>query len=137
MRDLVPLRAAPVDGPESGPFPAVRASAACAPNDSAGLSLAAPTSPASHPTDEDLSAGTPLSHHRRPRSPSSACGYVFSFASLQGEKKKTPPRADKEKTMEYQSNNSNSAVITASNGTANGTASNTASGSENRKLATA
>jgi hypothetical protein len=39
--------------------------------------------------------------------------------------------------MEYQSNNSNSAVITASNGTANGTASNTASGSENRKLATA
>jgi hypothetical protein len=39
--------------------------------------------------------------------------------------------------MEYQSNNSNSAVITASNGTANGNASNTASGSENRKPATA
>ena len=39
--------------------------------------------------------------------------------------------------MEYQSNNSNSAVITASNGTANGVASNTASGSENRKPATA
>jgi hypothetical protein len=39
--------------------------------------------------------------------------------------------------MEYQSNNSNSAVITASNGTANGVASNTTSGSENRKPATA
>ena len=39
--------------------------------------------------------------------------------------------------MEYQSNNSNSAVITTSNGTANGIASNTASGSENRKPATA
>ena len=39
--------------------------------------------------------------------------------------------------MEYQSNNSNSAVITASNGTANSIASNTASGSENRKPATA
>ena len=38
--------------------------------------------------------------------------------------------------MEYQSNN-NSAVITASNGTANSNTSNTASGSENRKPATA
>ena len=39
--------------------------------------------------------------------------------------------------MEYQSNNSNSAAITASNGTASSIASNTASGSENRKPATA
>jgi uncharacterized alpha-E superfamily protein len=39
--------------------------------------------------------------------------------------------------MEYQSNNSNSAVITANNGTANSIANNTASGSENRKPATA
>ena len=39
--------------------------------------------------------------------------------------------------MEYQSNNSNSAVITANNGTASGIANNTASGSENRKPATA
>jgi hypothetical protein len=39
--------------------------------------------------------------------------------------------------MEYQSNNSNSTVITANNGTANSIANNTASGSENRKPATA
>jgi hypothetical protein len=38
-RAFYPLRATPVYGPENGPFPAVRASAACAPNDRACLSL--------------------------------------------------------------------------------------------------
>ena len=96
-RVLDPLRGAPVDGPESGPFPAVRTSSGRAPNDRACLALAAPATPASHPTDEDLSAGTPLSHHRSTRSALSASGCVFSFASLQGERKKRPHRADRSK----------------------------------------
>ncbi len=54
LRDLSPLRAAPVDGLQNGPPESVRASDARVPNERTCLSLDAPT--------------TPASHHRRTRS---------------------------------------------------------------------
>lgn len=68
VRDLCPLRGAPMDGLKSKPFSAVRTSAGCAPNDHACLALAAPASPACH--------------HRSARSAPSAGGVVFCLTAL-------------------------------------------------------
>lgn len=89
-----------------------------------------------------LSGATPTTRPYLPplgRSALSACGYVFSFASLQGERKKRPPGQTEAKTMEYQSNSSSNgnSAFTASNGSTGSIASNTASDSKNRKPATA
>jgi hypothetical protein len=54
--------------------------------------------------------------------------FVFSFASLLGERKKRPPGQTKEKTMEYQSNNSSNSGVAAVHA---------ASDSNNRKPSTA